>query len=31
VQRLGARGLIRAHLEGDEIRLRRGDQEQPHE
>ena len=27
VERLGARGLIRAHLEGDEIRLRRGDQE----
>jgi ABC-type lipoprotein export system ATPase subunit len=25
VDRLGARGLIRAHLEGDEIRLRRGD------
>lgn len=25
VERLGARGLIRAHLEGDEIRLRRGD------
>src|SRR5216683_2543372 len=31
VERLGARGLIRAHLEGDEIRLRRGDQEQPDE
>jgi putative ABC transport system ATP-binding protein len=29
VERLGARGLIRAHLEGDEIRLRRGDQEPP--
>jgi ABC-type lipoprotein export system ATPase subunit len=29
VERLGARGLIRAHLEGDEIRLRRGDQESP--
>jgi ABC-type lipoprotein export system ATPase subunit len=27
VERLGARGLIRAHLEGDEIRLRRGDEE----
>jgi len=27
VERLGARGLIRAHLEGDEIRLRRGDHE----
>jgi len=27
VERLGARGLIRAHLEGDEIRLRRGDPE----
>jgi ABC-type lipoprotein export system ATPase subunit len=26
VERLGARGLIRAHLEGDEIRLRRGDE-----
>jgi ABC-type lipoprotein export system ATPase subunit len=31
VERLGARGLIRAHLEGDEIRLRRGDQESPSE
>jgi ABC-type lipoprotein export system ATPase subunit len=31
VERLGARGLIRAHLEGDEIRLRRGDQEPPNE
>jgi ABC-type lipoprotein export system ATPase subunit len=31
VERLGARGLIRAHLEGDEIRLRRGDQETPSE
>lgn len=31
VERLGARGLIRAHLEGDEIRLRRGDQEIPNE
>lgn len=31
VERLGARGLIRAHLEGDEIRLRRGDQESPNE
>jgi len=31
VERLGIRGLIRAHLEGDEIRLRRGDQEPPHE
>jgi ABC-type lipoprotein export system ATPase subunit len=27
VERLGARGLIRAHLEGDEIRLRRGEEE----
>jgi ABC-type lipoprotein export system ATPase subunit len=27
VERLGARGLIRAHLDGDEIRLRRGDEE----
>lgn len=27
VERLGARGLLRAHLEGDEIRLRRGDEE----
>jgi ABC-type lipoprotein export system ATPase subunit len=27
VERLGARRLIRAHLEGDEIRLRRGDEE----
>lgn len=31
VERLGARGLIRAHLEGDEVRLRRGDQESPSE
>lgn len=31
VERLGARGLIRAHLEGDEIRLRRGDEETPDE
>lgn len=31
VERLGARGLIRVHLEGDEIRLRRGDEESPHE
>jgi ABC-type lipoprotein export system ATPase subunit len=31
VERLGARGLIRAHLEGDEIRLRRGDEEHPDE
>jgi ABC-type lipoprotein export system ATPase subunit len=31
VERLGARGLIRAHLEGEEIRLRRGDQESPSE
>lgn len=31
VERLGARGLIRAHLEGDEIRLRRDDQEPPNE
>ena len=31
VERLGARGLIRAHLEGEEIRLRRGDQEAPNE
>jgi energy-coupling factor transporter ATP-binding protein EcfA2 len=27
VERLGARGLIRAHLDGEEIRLRRGDEE----
>lgn len=31
VERLGARGLIRAHLEGDEIRLRRDDQESTNE
>jgi ABC-type lipoprotein export system ATPase subunit len=31
VERLGIRGLIRAHLEGDEIRLRRGDQESGNE
>jgi ABC-type lipoprotein export system ATPase subunit len=31
VERLGARGLIRAHLEGDEIRLRRGDPESANE
>jgi ABC-type lipoprotein export system ATPase subunit len=31
VERLGARGLIRAHLDGDEIRLRRGDEEPPNE
>jgi ABC-type lipoprotein export system ATPase subunit len=31
VERLGARGLIRAHLDGDEIRLRRGNEEPPNE
>jgi ABC-type lipoprotein export system ATPase subunit len=31
VERLGARGLLRAHLEGDEIRLRRADEETPSE
>jgi ABC-type lipoprotein export system ATPase subunit len=31
VERLGARGLIRAHLDGEEIRLRRGDEEPPNE
>jgi ABC-type lipoprotein export system ATPase subunit len=31
VERLGARGLIRAHLDGDEIRLRRGDEEPANE
>jgi len=31
VERLGARGLIRAHLDGGEIRLRRGDEEPANE